>query len=155
MTRQDLSVLLTKEGDDAELPGDVLGAVEDVEPFEPGTPEYAKIEQWIEALRSGKFGQTTNYLYRGRDSTVDRSARVGYCCLGVYCAVVNHAPLTELSGVPMPRQVRFAGSGALVFSDKVADFFAHLNDSAGFTFKQIADVAEVLFLDKETAEATV
>lgn len=35
----------------------------------------AIMKQWVKALRSGKFKQTTNVLYDGK----------GYCCLGVLC----------------------------------------------------------------------
>lgn len=35
--------------------------------------------RWVEALRSGKYGQTSSYLYDSQ----------GFCCLGVLCDLYN------------------------------------------------------------------
>lgn len=43
-------------------------------------------QKWVEALRSGEFTQTQNYLFDGN----------GYCCLGVAC--VLHARETGNEG---------------------------------------------------------
>lgn len=40
------------------------------------------IKKWVDALRSGEFGQTT-----GRLGKVDETGEASYCCLGVLCEI--------------------------------------------------------------------
>lgn len=152
MTRDEVNKLITRVGG-------VLVAVEGVKPFAAGSPEYAKIETWIVALRSGKFAQTNGTLYRDKDSI---RGPQGYCCLGVYCQAVNGADPTELIFYTMPLELVKVWSkdakgelGETVFSPLVANFFAKLNDDLHYSFERIAQVAEVLFLGKETARTNV
>jgi len=46
--------------------------------------------KWLDALRSGKYSQTTGHLRKieARDTT-DHALREGYCCLGVLCDIVD------------------------------------------------------------------
>lgn len=46
--------------------------------------------RWIEALRSGRYEQTTDTLRFGN----------GFCCLGVACDVINPDAWTPLSEMP-------------------------------------------------------
>ena len=117
----------------------------------------ARRAEFVKDLRSGKFSQTTGRL-RGAD---------GYCCLGVACETYSRLtgegewedywfcpPKSEdIDDVELPPEVQdFFGfktsSGKLVEpyealegDDDYGDL-TQLNDKAGFTFNQIADVIE-------------
>lgn len=43
------------------------------------------IEQWIKALRSGKYKQTTGLLKESLNKHKKDAGKVGFCCLGVLC----------------------------------------------------------------------
>ena len=96
-------------------------------------------KEWIEALKSGKYEQTTDALYR---------RGVGYCCLGVLCSIAGNSDDT-LDGVGTLDLSRFgidvSGLGvwyreAVEEADcSPAAVLASKNDS-GFTFNQIADL---------------
>lgn len=128
--------------------------------------ERAKIEAWIAALRSGTYAQTTGTLCRTTDRSDDlgRKYKAGYCCLGVYAhAVLNIAP--DALGYCMPPNKwqtapygwegeSLPGAFPREFSESLQCFFAFLNDNLAFTFAQIADVAQILFLDPREEKAT-
>lgn len=150
MTKKELSQLLTDLVDDptSGVASDsyLIETAEETAQLKKDDPRYADVETWIAALRSGKYTQTDGVLYTPNTG--------GFCCLGVYCAVINHAPIIDLEGVPMPWQLKHPGEGVLPFPRSLAVFFASLNDGGGLSFAEIADVAEVLLLGRETAEAT-
>jgi hypothetical protein len=121
-------------------------------------------KRWTDALRSGSYGQTQNWL---RDST-------GYCCLGVLCeiavqdgvvvqedgsyfdpydpedfsaeelpqAVIKWASLedTDFSENPLS-DVRYTGSVVRPPGREFAHL-SELNDDLGYDFKRIADVID-------------
>lgn len=110
------------------------------------TVTKANFTKWVQALRSGKYSQTTNKL---QDSN-------GFCCLGVACKLF----------IP-PNEIEFNSSGFLLGSmpdfqsesprwlkDVSEDFLtktntslAQLNDG-GFTFDEIADLIEAVYLER-------
>lgn len=108
-------------------------------------------EEWIAALRSGDYPQTTGFLKSDGSpaftttSIEGSSAPAGYCCLGVACAIAG-VNLTEYD----PDTLRTTD-----FVDVEADFlYEALNltdddceqlgmwNDAGETFSQIADRIE-------------
>lgn len=102
-----------------------------------------QIKKWVEALRSGKYKQTKHIL--NNDS--------GYCCLGVACKVLrkenNIDNLGRLVGV-MPVAQNFVELTYLSddFCNKTAVYLSELNDKHNFTFNEIADCLEIVYIHK-------
>ncbi|RWL14841.1 MAG: hypothetical protein EOR57_31340 [Mesorhizobium sp.] len=99
---------------------------------------------WVEALRSGRYEQTKSTLVDSR----------GYCCLGVACVVAGKQDdeISDFTNLSDFKDVRkFFG-----IRDYDGDFYGGslvcLNDDAGYTFEQIAEVIESeppgLFVEK-------
>lgn len=105
--------------------------------------------QWLQALRSGEYQQGKGFLRR-----IDNS----YCCLGVLCdlavkAEIIRTPLLKASGAMYGYG---DGGSAAGLPDVVRDWAGlksrlpvagqrelhDLNDRAGFSFAQIADLIE-------------
>lgn len=113
--------------------------------------QKANRDKWVAALRSGEYAQAREVLLaRGEDD----EAKLSYCCLGVACAVAISEGVEESFphetydwDEELPESIRrWLGlkdrSGQL--AERVDDR-AHLiglNDDAGYTFAQIADVIE-------------
>lgn len=125
--------------------------------------------RWIEALRSGEYGQVKATLAVINED----GSPIGYCCLGVLCDLVGEeagAPSTIENGrikwgmaadMPPPSIREYAGlpefstydySFSLDYDPRDTDpydargyrvglFLPELNDE-GFTFDQIADIIE-------------
>lgn len=111
-------------------------------------PTRKEAQQWADALRSGKYKQTTGQLQNAK----------GHCCLGVACDIF----------IPKQKQVRNAKgylSGSmpdeqeeapqwlrdmniLFDKDEVSISFTKLNDVKKFTFDEIADIIELIFVHK-------
>ena len=88
-----------------------------------------KKQQWLDALRSGKYPQVTGALH-----TDD-----GFCCLGVYCDAVLGIPNSELDG--LGGLVYEADASRRLFADIRWDAryrLSEMNDR-GVSFKDIAD----------------
>lgn len=113
--------------------------------------------KWIEALRSGKYKQTTGKLQDG----------VGYCCLGVACKVlifedlqrkdyldrlVDTEPQFQVYAPEWLKQInedviaRQKEESARSEDTIFAASLIHLNDERGFTFDTIADVLELIYV---------
>lgn len=101
--------------------------------------------EWVEALRSGDYPQTTGML-RNTDKGV-----VGYCCLGVLCDLYqkSNPPLSwdEWSnGVPVDKVYEWAGvdpgKGFFSVVDGRPVSLIRYNDERLYTFPMIADVIE-------------
>jgi hypothetical protein len=111
--------------------------------------------KWIEALRSGKYKQGRTRL---------RTANDEFCCLGVLCEVMNaervqttfdDQPYLYLYGSSaksasfLPKELADAagidGYGSIGKEIDGRWTLAGLNDHAGYTFEQIADVIEEHF----------
>ena len=125
-------------------------------------PLLPKGKLWVAALRSGNFSQGTSFLCTSKKGQ-DR-----HCCLGVWCEV-NQYPKDKnatypIDGFMVPGHVTLAnrlpddssllsngyfpdGVSCVMGGDhsiSIYSFFS-LNDEFGFTFKEIADVAEEIF----------
>lgn len=102
------------------------------------------VRKWVAALRSGKYEQTTSFLYdNGR-----------YCCLGVLC---------EIAGIQ--HEGRFFDGEDNFLPARAKDWIgvfdsdpligpneaSALNDEHGKTFSEIADLIEYYWLDSESA----
>lgn len=125
------------------------------------TTESRKL--WVEALRSGKYRQTQDYL-----KTVS-SESVCHCCLGVACEVYQQhvGGLTET--VEDDDEYRTFNGNSCVLPDEVQKWLniddcgrlvndietpggvcgalTSLNDVGGYSFEKIADVIETQTLE--------
>lgn len=106
-------------------------------------------KKWIDALRSGKYKQTTGALRRQSDN------EVGYCCLGVLCEV---AGLERIGNYYSSRHFRMEGSITdtslqrewgldkkvvhLGENAELQDKLVALNDDSEKSFEQIANYLE-------------
>ena len=110
------------------------------------------IKQWCDALRSGKYKQTTGTL----------QGRQGYCCLGVACELFipkgqkMRGPDGCLQGgMPTTSTQPNAPEWLMPLvedcSNLMGKYLPGLNDG-GSTFNQIADVLEDIFLKEEVDE---
>lgn len=101
--------------------------------------------KWLNALRSGKYAQTTETL-------MDNN---GFCCLGVACAVAG-IPLKQIEDVGVPSELSEKNQMKLPpffrnpdYSkgkdcEKVINECTQMNDTKKMTFKQIAARLEKL-----------
>lgn len=121
-------------------------------------PNKENIQKWVDALRSGKYGQV-RYVLKG--------AKGGYCCLGVACDISGLGEWGEatpyndgiqynfsgttgrqrtLTQLPSP-VVDWLGVNFNVWKPKDYDqTLADLNDIARLSFNVIADLIEDEFL---------
>lgn len=117
-----------------------------------GEREYLKLNltqfnKWIKALRSGKYSQTKNSL---EDSD-------GFCCLGVACKVLipKYKLFIDDYGFIQGEIPENQGNSP-VWLNKINDNFSiitskslvDLNDNKNFTFDEIADVLELVYIHK-------
>lgn len=99
--------------------------------------------KWLEALRSGKYEQTSEVLMAINEDNNNKS----YCCLGVACEIAGHSRLLKREGhVGYPHMITSkSGRNNLrnvpkELKDKdseLPNIVANLNDE-GKSFKQIA-----------------
>lgn len=115
---------------------------------------------WVDALRSGKYRQTSGFLKQN-----EATGEAKYCCLGVLCDIYERETgdmlRTELGptfadsgwaqGVLPTRVVTWSGTvsdNPPVVADvhargqESATTLALLNDEYGFTFEMIADLID-------------
>lgn len=118
------------------------------------------ILEWVEALESGRYQQTTGTL-----AQYEKDGSVGYCCLGVACDVfkdrlglevdTNGNRITfdhTLASLPVA-VAKFLGlSVTEVFWNKQERYvqLAQLNDTYNLTFQEIAAILRANFLSEET-----
>ena len=108
-------------------------------------PEFKA--KWLEALRSGKYRQTTGTLRRSTSS-----GKYSFCCIGVACNVISNRRWTN----PVPddqdsNKFRWGwdeyhnGETGLPFlqDEVVGEALASLNDDCGASLAEIADWIEV------------
>ncbi len=105
------------------------------------------IQKWVEALRSGKYLQTTSAL----------QDKQGYCCLGVACELFIpkidqnlNSDMTIRGSVPEQQRNAPLWLQTIddVFYAKSGIFLTNLNDANHLTFNEIADVLEAVFILK-------
>lgn len=107
------------------------------------TPSKSYKEQWIEALRSGKYKQGSGLLSRFDGS---------YCCLGVLCEVMQIPKVasTGVSGFIYGEDVAFfpyqyleqSGLNDAHGSSKTDGLSLVRMNDAGYSFEKIADAIE-------------
>ncbi len=99
---------------------------------------------WMAALRSGEYAQTTAVLRRkGEDA--------GFCCLGVACDVVD-PDRWESGGAASPgmywdeayANLPISVRSALALDYDDSDRLVEMNDATGNTFEEIADAIDFL-----------
>lgn len=118
-------------------------------------PTKAQIKKWVTALRSGKYKQSIGELQNHE----------GYCCLGVACDIfINQKSKLlrsngELCGT-MPNSQPKAPKWLININDEFkhlqfkygahtyAFLLTNLNDVEKFTFDEIADVLELVYIHK-------
>ena len=117
------------------------------------------VREWVAALRSGKFAQTTGRLHKTPDPSgvYGHPTRRTYCCLGVACEVAR-AHGSRLAArdlgrdgvVPRDWLKKFLGSTdpELRYSKAAAGRVraSVLNDRKKLSFRQIASAIERTFL---------
>lgn len=141
------------------------------------TVNVENMRAWVAALRSGQYKQGKSYLrsdkYGGPARVDVKGTDYHYCCLGVACEVWSTLTgekhdydtfngvlnSTVLSFFELPadnpvlnlREPIDLGSAPQLKADA-----ASLNDSAGFTFEQIADAIEYTYpeVKVQTGEET-
>lgn len=116
------------------------------------------LKKWLKALRSGKYRQTVGTLCETRNK------RRHFCCLGVLSetqgrlikkdiswrdidqmsVLSQHNPLYSIFGDTgkFPEGVFIEEDG-----DMISTNLSWLNDCMGFSFKEIADVAELIWTE--------
>ncbi len=117
--------------------------------------DIEQIKIWIAALRSGEYNQTTQMLHNAE----------GYCCLGVACKLFIENPRIDSSGFIGGSTPQYQTNApqwldeiSEIFSDatvgkEIDDFsrvvsIINLNDKYRFTFEEIADLVEAVFIFK-------
>lgn len=119
-------------------------------------PDKAQIRKWIKALRSGKYNQTTGSL---QDDS-------GYCCLGVACVTLIPKKNLKLESFKGDNMLQGTNSKdqpnapewlkniqekwRLKFGDEYSPM--GLNDTAKYTFDEIADCLELEYVYGEFGE---
>lgn len=111
------------------------------------TKELQKnIKIWVKALRSGKYQQDTSQL----------QTKMGFCCLGVACEIFSHDPIRTSDG-RLTGGFPYTYRGAPLWLEKINDDFGNrvqgfilsvLNDEEKFTFNEIADCLEAVYIHK-------
>ncbi|MNJ94829.1 hypothetical protein D3C87_125320 [compost metagenome] len=120
--------------------------------YQKEKPTVAQIRKWVKALRSGEYEQAKWFLQN----------KNGYCCLGVACKIFVPAKKQELDSrgalyganpneqSASPRWLKFING----------DFYSMTNvhlstmndDDRGFTFDEIADCLEAVYIHKVLAK---
>lgn len=109
--------------------------------------DLQEFKTWIEALRSGKYKQTQGRLERDNK----------FCCLGVACEVLIPEEkklrniYNELHGQLTLHQINAQNWLQRIdedFYNKTRNKLTNLNDWQDFTFNEIADLLEAVYLLK-------
>ena len=102
---------------------------------------------WITALRSGQFKQGENYLQNEN----------GYCCLGVACLVTIPKRKLEtddmqfiIGAIPEDQQhaPKWLKDINEDFYEKTGHPLTIINDSGKYSFDDIADILELVYIHK-------
>lgn len=116
--------------------------------------DEVQLKTWIEALRSGHYKQTKGKLQNAK----------GYCCLGVACEVLIPEPkkaVKYLKGIHPKHQPNAPEWLKDISANFVWDTIGttnecitliDLNDKLGYTFDEIADLLEAVYVYKVLEE---
>lgn len=122
-----------------------------------------EFDQWINSLRSGTFRQGQGALDRVDNDQGPPSH--SFCCLGVACFILmpaekimfiekptrGHGPMKCISGSYPDVQENAPNWLKRIdydFRDKTNTRLSELNDERHFTFDEIADVLELVYIHK-------
>lgn len=121
-----------------------------------------RVALWVAYLRSGNFKQTEGTLRRVEQGTGEKR----YCCLGVACELYEN--MTDLrvdfmnNGILPANVVAWFGFdrgnptiATTVCCDDCGEepvSASSANDGMGWTFEQIADALEKMYLTEETSK---
>jgi len=104
-------------------------------------------QKWANALRSGKYKQTTGEL----------QSQYGYCCLGVACKIfipddkIKKDVYGFIEG-GFPKHQLSSPMWLININedldDKINYSFSSLNDGHYFSFDEIADIIELVYIHK-------
>lgn len=102
-----------------------------------------RIKKWAKALRSGKFQQTQNRLFRNKENAESTELPSGYCCLGVARNIFKDSscPLHANEGGGRITDGTF--QRAFGFGVDMQNTLIRKNDD-GVTFTEIADYLDGL-----------
>jgi len=101
-----------------------------------------QFDTWIQALRSGEFKQGRGQL----------EGAEGFCCMGTACKVLvpEYQTLDGMLVGGFPRRGRGAPKWLTEISKDFAlkklSYLEELNDNAGATFDEIADLLEAVYI---------
>lgn len=109
-------------------------------------PTEKDITKWCEALRSGKYSQTKGTLQDHK----------GYCCLGVACEIfipkekqrIEDDSLWGAFPAYQPNVPNWLSKISGAFYSKTEMRLWQMNDDYDFTFDEIADVLELVYIHK-------
>lgn len=116
--------------------------------------KIADIRKWVKALRSGKYKQGTGAL----ENTPGR-----YCCLGVACKVFipDKDKQKDEFGCLVGATMEDQPFAPLWLQDINNDFLlktghqlVEVNDDMGFSFNEIADCLEAVYIHKALGKVT-
>lgn len=106
-----------------------------------------QVKKWVIALRSGKYKQSTHKLQNKK----------GYCCLGVACDIFipKNKKQTDIDGILLgefPKLQHYSPPWLKtineVTGDKIGITLSRLNDQEKYSFNEIADVIELVYIHK-------
>ncbi len=114
-------------------------------------PKEEDIIKWCQALRSGEYIQTKSTLQDNK----------GYCCLGVACVLFiperklkttgisyRHGFLVGILPDDQPQSPQWVLDVNHAFAKKTKYALSNLNDEKDFSFDEIADLLEAVFVHK-------
>lgn len=117
--------------------------------------DYRQFKKWIEALRSGEYSQTKGTL----------QDHEGYCCLGVACKVLNPSHRRKIGSntlegyMPsyLDKDPKWLVRINVNFNKKIERQFdlPELNDDKDFSFDEIADVLEAVYVHEVLDEKEI
>lgn len=107
-------------------------------------PNKKDILKWVTALRSGEYKRDTGYL----------QTRKGYCCLGVACKLFTPELIMNSTGrlyggLPeiQPHSPRWLIDINHNFLNIAGQELSIMNDSDKFSFDEIADMLQLVYIE--------
>lgn len=128
--------------------------LKDVRLNKPRKRNKENIRLWVEALRSGRYLQTTGRLSEQRGA----GKRWRHCCLGVACEVEGTTKKTIIDNTYLPQatgKIALYDQSESLLPDKVIDWLGIRIPTDEFTEISSDPVATVLHKDFKNKEVTL